>query len=458
VLFDDGLWQREDLFGQLVERAMPESESEPEPEPEPEPAAVPEPPANPAPVFQIQQNTQDIELRALVEEFPSEIFNTNYQLPTMQALAEYRSEVRSYIAHIRRLEAAHFTWHNTPARFVAQIDAMMRSYLSSREMRFARDPDATIQSQETYASAQAAIEMYKIERDRFHIDRVTLGPAQARYNQQVAMIRQRPQVPMDIHCQTVLETVSQWENVWGITAYKNNREETVQFRIGLCNIAMNDSASETAYNDPMEILLAPLYFTLQLNSRGNFLCSSMDGNARGLSRSEREGRPRYDFHPHQLSDTPCFGTFGQTFIDLANKGEVVALIGGLIAFYSQYNSQDSAGVYARMYHPRNLRQIENIEDYTHRLRDGLECHSTFSSIDPLKLNHAVTDYCAYHENERCNDAPEIAYDTLCHQCDSNPVGDNDSYTVDHYENRICDSCWEEYYCRDCERPNDNCRC
>lgn len=420
-----------------------------------------------APVFHMQQNMQEIEIRALRQLYPPDIFRQDFSIPPHLATRDYRMQVRDAISRVRRVEAACIAVDHMPTRLHVEMEAMLRPHLQQHEIRyiFRTDPDmprGDISTVRTYLNALETIHDYRHERNQYALRREMFAGQQADYQQRVAMIRQRPVVPVDIDTQEILEVVSQWENVWGISVKTSDlngelSEEHLFIRIGLCDIVMSESAQTTRYDYPADIRLAPFFFTIRLAPNGQFLCRSGGGNVRGLSRYE-PGELAHDIHPHQLSDSPCFGSFGQTFVDMAVQGGMIALISGLIAFYSQYNSQDSAGVEATAWHPGNLRGIANTETYFDLLHSNLLNFAPYYVVDESKLEDAILRYDRYHLETRNNEAAPYRDDRYyCASCGEEDVSDDTEYYVAHDE-RICPGCWADHYCGDCERHQDDCIC
>ena len=407
-----------------------------------------------APEFTIQQNTQAAELRELRTKYPRTIFEHNLQISPLLALCSERQQVRDALREVRSMKAVMHTLQNTPPKYISSIQRLLVVNFSSRQMREVRNGEITRLT--SYNAAMDSLQYYRQRRLGFLADKEQYSQLQAEYNQRSAMIRQRPNRPKIINVQTIVETISQWEKVWGISV-KRGISDGLHIRIGLCNIVMEESAINSAYDDPKPITLAPYYFTIHIQNDGSFVCRSTDNNVAGLSHRGQPGTYAYDFHPHQLSDTPCFGSFGQTLIDLSIHGEVVALISGIIAFYSQYNSEDSAGVAARTYHPAHICPISDTVNYTSHLYDRLT-RWNFHTVDIDKLNTAVTQYMEYHETERHEAAPECLIRNICYSCEARDVSDNQCYYNTSDGDRICEDCWSHHYCGDCERHQDDCSC
>lgn len=410
-------------------------------------------PPNPIPQFVLQQNTRDLELRALREQYPQQIFQRNYNQPYYLELHMERDAIRHAINVVRQTQFAQILMSQFQDKFPNEIHYYYQNRLSRRQ-RADLELYPDVKRHRSYREAQTMIEQYQQTRDHFLADRERFGDIQAEYNQRMLMIRQKPQISRAINVQEIVETVSQWENVWGIAA-KKSAEGNLLVRVGLCDVVMSESAPESRYVNPPDILLAPFFFTLELRPNASFICSSRENSALGASR-HNAGGIFYDFHPHQLSDTPCFGSFGQTFIDLLAQGDVISFLGGIIAFYSQYNSQDSAGVNARHYYPTAF-LMPNMDT----LRQTEILHITrwnYHSIDESKLDAAIARYTGYHEEEREADRIQMREIYICYSCDEEDVSDGTDYYLDYAANRICQSCWEDTYCRECERHHDDCVC
>lgn len=414
----------------------------------------PPPPTSPTPpVFHLQQNTQDIELRRLRRNYPNEIFHYDFQLPVYRALSHERSEIREQIERLRRTQAAKHAYQTALPKFRESLMQLFSAQLGSRQISFISNADAQLNNTVFYNQTIEAIRLYQEYRSRFLQDRIRFAKTQADYNQRAAMIRQKARIPLTINNALIMEIVSTWNNVWGIAVTTDN--EFLRIRLGLCDIVMEDSATVSRYDDPKAIMLAPFYITIRLDTNGRATCTS--DFARGLSRSD-QGHMEYDFHPHQLSDTPCFGTFGQTLIDTAAQGDMISYIGTLIAFYSQYNSQDSAGVEARQYHPSLLRRFRNADNYSSNMIVKFEMFSPFHIIQTEKLEQSVARYVEYHELERQQPAPEREDQYWCTYCGEVDVSDNCTYYATNTGDRICPDCWQENFCNECDRYHEDCIC
>lgn len=420
-------------------------------------AAVPANNTRPLRPFVIQQDTQAAELRTLRATYPDAVTGRDLQISANQALTEDRDTIFLMLKRINHVKAALFMKYEAPMKYRAAAQEIINNQFSSFQRRQISDLQ-NIRHHNIYQDAVTQIHRFREQRRTYVEEQERYGSQQARYHQQTAMIRQRPNVPKEINLQAIIDTVSQWENIWGVSV-RNLEGNAIQICIGLCNIVMEESATETRYTYPAAIRLAPFYFTINLNATGQFVCRSGNRNAVGLSRNN-SGRLEYDFHPHQLSDTPCFGTFGQSLIDMATHGDMISLINGIIAFYSQYNSQDSAGIAAMYYHPaseefaRPITPTDMVSSYISRFQEWRS-----HSVDADKLRKAIADYLTYFQEEQAVEAPTLANAMFCANCEENPVSDDDTYyTPEDGNGRVCASCWEERYCGDCEYHIDDCHC
>jgi len=298
----------------------------------------------------------------------------------------------------------------------------------------------------------------RLNKSRYIDFKKRFGTQQAEHNQRAAMIRQKPERYISIDVKQAANAIATWDHVWGVDYYISNADKAIYLRVGLCNIIMEDSAQESNYTNPQPILLAPFFITIKLSSIGRAQCPTREANTLGLSRSHNPSSIAHDIHPHQLSDQPCFGTFGQTLVDIANNGDLVSYVGTLIAFYSQYNSQDSAGVSAQYFHPTWIQPIRDKQDYLNSLVAGMRRYNNAPQIDLVKLQAEVAKYAEYHTmaNEESNRI-KLRENHLCHSCDDADVSDEHDYYTDYNQNRICPSCWDNY-CSNCERHHEDCRC
>ena len=414
-----------------------------------------------SPPFHLATNTQEMELRTLRNQQPPEILEADYSYPFYRTLPgnSLRNQLKEKSVEIRRLVYSKIAYQNAPEKHKKILANVLRGGFLSRQIAFIRDPDIELQGTYTYEAYAEALREYTQAKNKFINDRITFAPLQARYNQQCAMIRQKPRNTKEINTQEILDIVSQWKNVWGIAIHQA-KNEWLKIRVGLNDIVMCESAEESRYDYEAEITLAPFLFTIKLNSDGTFVCSSSGENTLGLSRENDPGDLDYDIHPHQLSDTPCFGTFGQSFIDMANTGDIISLISGIIAFYSQYNSQDSAGINARRYHPAFIGAIRDPDEYKDRLIKPIVLSPTFNGqyrrINEEKLTGAIAAYRAYHEEQRYKSPPERDDTRYCASCEDADV--TEDFWSSHDGERICEMCWNDHYCSNCERHVEDCVC
>lgn len=412
-----------------------------------------------APVFEMEVNTVQTELNELANQQPRAVLNGNYQQHLSVALASLREETKSHIRSIRRYALAQRLYREVTGRDEEPLRTILGSTFSFRYIRELIDPNIRFIDTRYYQQALAHIHEYISEKRRFLRNKAEYGPQQAFYNQQMALIRQRPRTRTTVDGQAIMDTVKDWDNVWGVAIKRSrhNDEERIRIRIGLRDIWMSESAQESRYDNPQPILLAPFYFTIELYETGRFVTPSGNGCTQGLSRSN-VGATSYDIHPHQLSDTPCFGTFGQTFNNMATKGDMISLIGGIIAFYSQYNSQDSAGVAANMYHPANIMRFFDSEQYRNLMVSRIRDFADFKMVNQEALEKAMGDYLTYH-NDFCNTpAPVRSTTQYCYSCEEYRVSDDDEYFIDCNDHRICNGCWQTHYCPDCEHHVEDCVC
>ena len=415
-------------------------------------------PSDPVLLFHMKQNTHTIALNKLRDNYTSSTFSYDFNVPIWKQFLELKYAIRDYADSLRRQIVAKTAYQSTKRERDGQflID-LFASSMTNREMSFILADNEKANETRTYMDYESALEEYKQQRRRFRLYKGRYGEKQADYNRRAAMIRQKPELFISINRQSIVETIMTWDNVWAADTYVDNGNNTLYVRVGLCNITMSESAQESYYDDPQDILLAPFYVTIKLTAVGNAIVSSTETQIRGLSRSN-PGQMSYDLHPHQLSDSPCFGTFGQTLIDLANNGDIISYIGTLIAFYSQYNSQDSAGVAARIYHPAHLTLWGDQNEYKLNLCQGMRGYEKHLVLNEEKLDEALEAYKEYHEEETRRPPPELQEQDMCASCENESVGDNDVYYLTAYDSRVCEACWNEYYCEACERGNSDCEC
>jgi hypothetical protein len=130
------------------------------------------------------------------------------------------------------------------------------------------------------------------------------------------------------------------------------------------------------------------------------------------------------------------------------------VVSTLIAFYSQYNSRDSAGVSAVRFHPHTL-QLSQQPSLQSELRDGILAHSPDAYVDTEKLEAAFERY-----HSACSSLPPpMILDTaeFCSHCGEVDISDENYFiTVD--DDRVCPDCWEDSFCGECERHHEDCIC
>lgn len=413
-------------------------------------------------IFQMKQNSHEIELRRLREKYNSIVFTYDFTLPPRDLFADERARFKFQCKALRRVIAARHVILTTPAKHLKHLSPVLEGNFTSRELQYILFDGPTppsINTTRNYREVLERLNDLRINKSRYKDYKQRFGAQQAEHNQRAAMIRQKPERYISIDMQQVADTLATWDNVWGVTYYISNADKAVYLRIGLCNITMEESAQESNYENPQPILLAPFYITVKLSSIGRAICATREGNTVGLSRTNNPGHLSHDIHPHQLSDQPCFGTFGQPLVDMANNGDLISYVGTLIAFYSQYNSQDSAGVNARYLHPTVIQPIANIGEYKHSLLAGLRRYNSAEAhIDLEKLNATVAEYNEYHRTTNAErDSIRFAEHHICHSCDEADISNEQDYYTDHNGNRICPRCWD-HYCGNCERHQEDCRC
>lgn len=416
-----------------------------------------EQPTSITPIFTLQQNRQDIELRALRDSYPHELHNFDYQAPIYRALDSYVNDIRNIISRVRRMQALKIMLESLPLKHREVGKHFIFQQMSSGEQRFIISGN-NIEDYSTYRDAVRYINDYREARATFRENRERFSPMQAEYNQRVAMIRQKPRIYTTINGQELIEDLSQWNNIWGVAIGHDEVEELLYIRIGLSDIVMEESATDSRYDYAAKIALAPFFFTIRLTTYGRFVCASNEGNALGLSREYAPGTTYFDFHPHQLSDSPCFGSFGQTMIDAAGQGDIKALISLIASFYSQYNSEDSAGVSARDYHPANLSIPNNTDSYLTRMIEGITTFAGFHVIDEEKLKTAMDNYMVYYADERTKEPPNRLDTYYCASCEEVNVSDGYDFYTSYHDERICPGCWDDHYCESCERYVEDCTC
>jgi hypothetical protein len=399
------------------------------------------------PDYTFYTNTSSEEIFALRETYPPETFQYDYDTSFLQVTRGARRIVYDTIHTYHRAQTARFLYteilSSAPVSFRRHIRNAADITASNTGTDLNRLTDDVIQS--FYNTALEWIKDYRRKKENWIRWRKEYGPVAAQYQQQCAMIRQRISPPKTINVQKLYDTLRNWENIFGLSILQH--DDDLSLRIGLCDIWMNESAEESRYNPVYAIPLAPFYITFILHSNGRFSCRSEE--VHGLSQEYS-----WYIHPHQLSDTPCFGSFNQTLINLTNEGDLLNVVSTLIAFYSQYNSRDSAGVSAVRFHPHTL-QLSQQPSLQSELRDGILAHSPDAYVDTEKLEAAFERY-----HSACSSLPPpMILDTaeFCSHCGEVDISDENYFiTVD--DDRVCPDCWEDSFCGECERHHEDCIC
>lgn len=409
--------------------------------------------------FEIQQNTQDHEIRELRAKYPADITHTDFQRTVPHVFGYGRREIRDAIKQMRLLEFAEFLHENLPPKQRQHLQYHVGAGVADSVQQMENPDDGYIAARKANLKNvfNRRLTAYAREKRTFLEQKARLAPLQARFHQEASLIRQKPAVPRTIDLEEVVDTLKTWDNVFAAHAMKDPDDYRNLFiRVGLCDIVMSESAIETEYDNPVDIKLAPMLFTIRLDHEGRFSVRSQEGNTLGLSR-DRSGRLSYDCHPHQLHDSPCFGSFGQTLVDLANCGDMIGLISGIIAFYSQYNSADSAGVAARYFHPMRIDGISEPDEYMNGLVESFDAGASAYFVNEEKLTEAVERYQEYYRHPP-EEPPEVACTHVCQHCDEENVSDGRDYYISAGGERICAPCWQDSYCGGCERYYEDCTC
>jgi hypothetical protein len=413
------------------------------------------------PDFDLNLNTQNADIRALRETYPPIMFQHDYQQSVVTALDHERQYARSAIMDIRRARLLHRLSKELASPREQKI--FKRVALSVLPIQsWQRIERATDVNESGYViSKKAAIEEYLAKRRDWFEARAKYAPLQARFNQQAALIRQRPSEHVRLNGSGILATLASWENVFAVAVKYSAADAQYDIRVGLCDIVMDESAEKSRYDIPASIPLAPFYFTIRLSENGRFTCPTQNRYVGGLVRHYPNQLSGY-VHPHQLSDQPCFGSFTQTLVDLAASGQIIPLVSTIIAFYSQYNSEDSAGVSARYFYPNegNPDHIVLPADPTSFMDDLIFAFTEWSRwciCDEEKLEAAYERYEAFMNNPP-HPAPIIVSEVVCSWCEEVDVSDSAEFYLDYFGDRVCPDCWYEHYCSNCERPTDSCNC
>jgi hypothetical protein len=280
----------------------------------------------------------------------------------------------------------------------------------------------------------------------------------AEFNQRKHMLLQRALPPITIDIKELADALMKWPNIWGFSADIDSSNGSLHLRIGFCNLSMQESAEESCYDYPAEIKLYPFFVTMVIYEDGRIHFPSRDDLAVGLA-TKGETRPNYYFHPHQLSDQPCFGSFGQLIKQSSSQGDFLTTISLLSSFYSQYNSNDSAGENAYTFHPSHFELPRTIDNFPERYINSMKVDQYYV-IDTDKLHAAAADYISYYKAtiESGEPAPQLTDSIYCEYCEENTVNDNDEYYISAHGSRICGVCWNDHYCSNCERHTEDCVC
>ncbi len=407
----------------------------------------------------MRENIHEIELRELRNKYRNSVFQYDFQVPPRHMFYDQRMLIRDAVHSVRRMQAMRVAYLSIHPRYKRIMANIIGGTFSNRDQTYICAEDAVdVRVTRTYLTATNAVHELQSQKAYYYQFKRQYGSLQAEHNQRAAMIRQKPQRYISIDTGHLTKTLMTWDNVWAVGATIDANERCLYLRVGLCNIEMNESAPESYYENPQAIRLAPFFVTVKLSDTGKAICSSRNLQTCGLSRQNNPGTLGYDIHPHQLSDQPCFGTYGQTLIDSASKGDLLSYVAALIGFYSQYNSQDSAGISAQMFHPANMRSFESPEEYYSNLYATLILFNEVVETDEQKIKTAIQDYADYHATEGLEQAPMAADGPRCAACGDEPVGNDADYYIPRSGERVCPSCWEDHYCGDCEHHMEDCCC
>lgn len=410
----------------------------------------------PIPEFQIVQNSHSLAIRQLQEKYPEIITTENFNMLAHKKFINLTNEIRHNIHQLRLQQAARTAYTSCAPQKRKKLFEILNSFFSPAQMNVIMCGPLCWEQSPLYREILLHIHEYKHKRLLFLSNRKKYGALQAEYNQHVAMITQKPYKTKNINPQNIIETLIQWDNVWGVASAIFGT--TLYIRVGFNDIIMNDSATISAYREKIAITLAPFYITLKLDTNANVLFPSHDDNVMGLQTCLLD-YSQHNIHPHQLSDSPCFGTFGQTIVDLGTEGDIVSLFAVIVAFYSQYNSQDSAGVKAINWHPAKIMTIQDPARYQEKLAAGLyNLQQTPPQYNEEKLSAAIDRYVAYSTIERKRDLSCIYRSIVCNYCCENEVSDDDDYYLDANDNRICMYCWDSDFCSTCREYHEDCEC
>ena len=215
-----------------------------------------------SPPFQMRQNTQEIEIRELDTRYPRQIHRQNYQVSYIIELMGYRLRVKNAIRRIREINAAREAIIHCRHKHRENLKVMMATIFIGRDLRYITSDitEPNTRPEDAYDSALVEIDNYRGLREMFINNKKEYSSLQAEYNQRAAMIRQRPEKPVHIQTQEIINTVSSWDNVWGVSTYEDTFENKLHIRVGLCDITMKEAAMDSRYDDAKDIMLAPLYF------------------------------------------------------------------------------------------------------------------------------------------------------------------------------------------------------
>jgi hypothetical protein len=164
--------------------------------------------------FHLQLNTQALEMRELRDKYPEDIFVRNLQVSVLVALEDERINIKSYLFSLKRLKAAREVMRNAQgSRYAKKITDLMYATFSTTDLLTIQ---TDIEDTSAYRRSVRAIENYRSQVAQFKNSKRNYAHLQAQYSQRADLIRQKPSIPIEIDVQNFIDTVSQWDIVWGV--------------------------------------------------------------------------------------------------------------------------------------------------------------------------------------------------------------------------------------------------
>jgi hypothetical protein len=434
-------------------------------------------------VFALNNDEKARQISSLQDRYPSDVYSENgiFGVPVVSLLVvrRLRNNVRQAIRKYRQLRAARTYYLSNELKRYEFVE-IFGEFFSESELRIITNERDRLKNSSCFRNVKNLYSEYRRTINVYNQRRRVLLPQRKTYLRELALIEQREYEQKLIRATNVVKEVSKWPNVFAASAQMENGisvdDERLIFRFGLCNIVMSESSTNPPFEYSPDVPLAPFVVTAVIERNGrvrfpSFMASAHEGadvhahnpGVFGFSRSARPYGLSYDVHPHQLSDSACFGTFDQTLIDAGREGDIVSVLSVLIGFYSQYNSSDSAGRLFAEHHPAWYVNAHGTNDeepidrgmffraFYMSFRNRTNCAVVFDNNKLLNATDAFLEY--------WNDPgePPKYPSRMCVECNEVDValGTGNRFFFRDDDEAVCESCWNEHYCHTCCRNVEN---